>query len=183
MKKALQIPHLRAPGSVSERAVVREVREGLFDRPRNDFAQVLVLDSGSESSGLFHLFPGGWRRALWGRLCGFHLRLRKRPGDELQRGHPFQTLLNLACTLRQFERPDRISRVDDQRAVAREARGPRTAGDLGAHCGRPGGDGLADRALRAEAAELALDLVTERFQRAPPPAGRRRPAASPGRWP
>src|SRR5579862_7437820 len=129
MKKALQIPHLRALGSVSERAVVRCPSEAVFDGFRNDSAELLVLDSGGDLSRLRTLLVGGDRRGGRRWLHVFDRGLRQRSRHELQPLH-VQAFSDLAGALRQLEGPDRVARVDDENTVALEARGPRAARDL-----------------------------------------------------
>src|ERR1700751_2109621 len=167
MKKALQIPPLRALRSVSERTVVRGVHEGFLDRFCNDFAEVGIADLRRPRGRLLDLLRSGWGPLRW----NVDRSLRQRARNELDRRHVLQALLDLPRTLRQFERPHRVARVHDERPIALEACRPRAARDLGADGGRPRVHHVADRALRPETAELPADVVTERFQRAPPRAG------------
>src|SRR3954462_13443259 len=104
MKKALQIRHLRARGSVSDGAVVRGASERRFYRFRNIFAQVRVLDPGGELRRLSRLLRGGLDPGL-GR--SFRPRVRQRSRDEPDPWAAGYPLRDLGRALGQLEPPDR----------------------------------------------------------------------------
>src|SRR5260221_8047276 len=93
-EKALQIAHLRAIGSVSERAVVRVwisgSREARAGRSSDELAQLRVLDRRRPFGSLACLFQGsfrrGFERGIHALPCGF----RKPPRSEPQLPPPPQ---------------------------------------------------------------------------------------------
>src|SRR5579862_2447391 len=183
IKKALQIPHLRALRSVSERAVARGPREACASGSRHELAQLGVLDLGGPAGGVRRLFQGSRRRRRDRGLGDARAAIRQRPREELQLRLVRQARADLVRTVRQLEGPDGVAGMHDERAVALEAGRPRVARDLFADRGRPRVGGGSDLRVRAEAAQFAPHLVTERIDRAPPPpspraADRAPPAAS-----
>jgi hypothetical protein len=69
MKKALQMKHLRARGSVSDRPVGRVANKRRFYDFRDRFAEVSILDGRGHLFGLAHVL-GGRRGRHSGRLFG-----------------------------------------------------------------------------------------------------------------
>src|SRR6476661_9055010 len=109
MKKALQIPHLRAGGSVSDGAVVRRSGERRFYDFRDRFAQVWIHNLGRDRSSLPRLLWGGlgrWRRE---RLRS---RVGQRSGSEPKPRATWQTFRDLGRALSQLEAPDRVAHMD-----------------------------------------------------------------------
>ena len=81
------------------------------------------------------------------------------PGTNFSGGE-FGSRDEISAALCVSSKPQTESRVwIDERAVALEPRRPRVAGDLRADGARPGRDRVPDPSLRAEAAELALQVV------------------------
>src|SRR2546423_13828327 len=184
MKKALQITHLRALESISKRPVVRGLfgapREARRRRPGDERTELVVGDLGGPAGRLLDLFTGSRRGASRRRLESFGARLRQRSRHERERRRTRQPGADLAGAVAELEAPDRVARVDDQRAVALEASRPGIARDLLADCRRPRGDDLAHAGVRPEPAELALHVAAQLlevtpFDRAPP---RARPRAA-----
>src|SRR5437588_12724463 len=106
MKKALQIQHLRAPRTIPKRSVVRGLfgapREACRGRPRDERAQLLVVDLGGPTSRSCDLFKGSRRRPPRGRLWWFRARFRQRPRDEFQRRSAWQPRADLAGAMTEF---------------------------------------------------------------------------------
>src|SRR6476646_3443058 len=108
MKKALQIPHLRAEGSVSDGAVARRPCERRFYDFRNRFSQVWIHNLGRDRGGLSRLLRGGLGRRRRERLRS---RVGKRSGSEAKPRTAWQTLRDLGRALGQLEAPDRVAHV------------------------------------------------------------------------
>src|SRR4051812_9847364 len=109
MKKALQIPHLRARNTVSEAVVGRGPCEGRRGGLRDGLPELLVLDRGGPFLGLTTLLQGscgGCRNAFLGG------RLGQRAGEELERRRARQTGCDLRRAVAELEGPDRVLRVD-----------------------------------------------------------------------
>src|SRR5437868_6139693 len=128
MKKALQIPHLRARNTVSDRTVVPTPCERGRGSPRDRLPELLVLDGRGPFGGLPALLQGS-RGRLRNRLLG-RPRLGQRTRQELERRAARQAGRDLGRAVPELEGPDRVLRVDDERAVALEAGRPGVAGDL-----------------------------------------------------
>src|SRR5437868_2852690 len=168
--KALQIAHFRAAVSVSERAVVRvfrgRSREARAGRSRDQLAELRVLDRGRPLGRVARLLQGSLGTRFERGVRTLRRRFRKRSRRELELRLRRQPRRDLRRTLRELEPPHGVARVHEQRAVAREARGPRVSRDLRADCSGPCSDGVADAALRTETSELVLQLVADRLHHA-----------------
>src|SRR3954464_9176112 len=93
MKKALQIPHLRARNTVSERAAVPMSCERRRGSLRDRLAELLVLDRGGPFGGPALLLQGSRGRRC-DRLLG-RPRLGQWAGQELERRAPRQACSDL----------------------------------------------------------------------------------------
>src|SRR3954453_15165764 len=130
MKKALQIPYLRAPRILTERAVVSRLCEAQSRGFCDHFAEVFVANharnvivSGAVLRPWPERRPSGLVHRRFPRLGN-----RSRREREPRRRVLAETCSDVLGAALQLERPDRIARVDVQRAVAREPRGPRVPG-------------------------------------------------------
>src|SRR5215203_2380169 len=188
IKKALQIDASRARGSVSESAVGGSPREARRGRPRDQLAELLVLDRRGDL-GRRRTLPiagldDGARRLRERGLAG----LRERSLREPHRPHT-EPLGDLRTALTELERPDRVRGVDLQRPVPRDARRPGVAGDRLADRLLPGGDHPRRLDDGPVARQLRVDVAAESLRPPPapiaghaplpvsrPPPGRARPA-------
>src|SRR2546430_15973433 len=139
---------------------------------------MFVLDFGGQQFPLLAKAVGGLRRSRSGFFRFRFIGLGKASGGEPNALDP-DPRGNFFGAARQLEGPDRVDRIDVQRAVAGNARRPRIPGDRLADRSRPRLDELADAAFRPEAAELALDLVAEVLHRTTAPAS---PASTSTSW-
>src|SRR5579884_1570933 len=158
MKKALQIPHLRARGSVSDGAVGRGPDERRFYDFRDRFAQLWIIDRGGQLRGLARLLR---RRLEPRRREGLRRRLGQWPRGEAEPRTTRQPTRDLGRPLRQLEAPDRVADMHDERSVGLRPRRPRVSRDLLAHGLGPSGDDVAGPAVRPHAAQLGPDLLAE----------------------
>src|SRR5262249_31475758 len=160
MKKALQIPHLRAPGSVSDRAVVRNPNESRFYGFRDRFAQVLIRDAcrelGCRSCLLRRGLDGRCRQRL-GRRC------RQRSWGEAKPRAAGESIRDLTRPLSQFEAPDRIANVDDERPVRLGPRRPRVTCNLVPAGAGPRRARISAATVGTEPAELGAYLIADRL--------------------
>src|SRR4051812_44037159 len=86
MKKALQIPYLRAGGILPERAVVRGARETISGRFCDHLTELFVTDLSSECIGFRDVLHGGDDGLAGGALRGVLEGLRNRPRSECELG-------------------------------------------------------------------------------------------------
>src|SRR5256885_8976589 len=97
--------------SLADGAVGNSLREARSSRSCNDFAQILVLDSGGQPGTLF---PEALGRFQWGRFEAFRpslVRIGEASGSEANTVDA-EPLRDLCRPIRQLERPDRVRRVD-----------------------------------------------------------------------
>src|SRR5215203_3270842 len=113
MKKALQIPSLRASCSVSETPVGGGRGKARSGRPRDQLAELVVADPGGQLGRLGALLRGRRRRRRSGRGGRRRPWLRNGSGSEPQRprrrlpeGRP-ELLENRLCQARKLEGPGR----------------------------------------------------------------------------
>src|SRR5439155_11506354 len=157
--------------SVSDRLVGPPPREAETDRFLHTFAQVFILDPGGDRASPLRVLRAHLERRPRRLLRG----LRQRPGSEADLRHT-EGRGDLHGALAQLVGPHRIRRRDLNRAVLRDARRPRVARDRGPDGGRPAFNELCHPGLRTEPRQLGANLVSERIQAPPPPAGRVRAA-------
>src|SRR6201987_1908551 len=163
MKKALQIPHLRAEVSVSDGAGGRGPGESHFYGFRNIFPQLRVLDprgDGCRFAGLLRsrLEKRGRSRL---RTC-----IRQRAGHEAKPRAAGQTARDLACTLGELEAPDGVADMDDERPVGLRPCRPGITRDLLAHGRGPSGHDVTGAAVGPDAAQLRANFLAEPFHQA-----------------
>src|SRR6266516_7416817 len=160
MKKALQIAHLRARGSVSDRAVVRGLCERRFYRFRDRFAEVRILDLRGERSRLPRLLRGRLDRR---RRHLLRRRIGQRARDETESRAAGEPGRDLAGALGQLEAPDRVADMHYEGAVRLRPRRPGVARDLVTDGGRPGRHRVSRAAVGSDATQLRADLLAERL--------------------
>src|SRR5262245_60248513 len=164
MTKALQIRHLRAESSVSDRPVVRGANERSFYDFRDRFAQVSISYRGGHLVRLAHLIGGRFRER--GRRLLWHV-LRHRFEDESQPWMTRETRRDLGCLLGQLEAPDRVANKNDERPIGLRARRPCVARDLRPDRRKPRVVLVdRDRAVGAEPAQLLADAFAHQFHQA-----------------
>src|SRR5581483_491285 len=130
MKKGLQIPHLRPSNTVSDGSATPPPGKTGRGRLRHCVPELRILDRGGPFRGGGALLQGSRRGRLGSRLGGLGTGLRKRPRHERERRASWEPRGDLARPARQLESPDRVAGVDNEGAVALEARGPRVPRDL-----------------------------------------------------
>ena len=121
MKKACKMPHLRAPGSVSERAVCRGPWRGSNAAAlATSFAQLFVLDRGRPAGSPRAPAPAWPARGGTGSSGGGSRRARRAvPARTSTLATPSRAAISAARCV-ELEGPDRVARVDD--AACRRAR-------------------------------------------------------------
>src|SRR3954447_1074215 len=168
MKKALQIPYLRAPRILAKRAVVIAAGKACGGGFCDHFAQLFVTNLSRECFSSRNVLRARRRRGLPDRLGTVIGGLGQGPGREREatRRAVTEAASDLFSAGRQLEGPDRILRVDVQRSVPRETRGPGVPRNLGPDRCHPL---LYDRRQPErgpEAAELPRDCVPDAFHQA-----------------
>src|SRR6185295_4455847 len=168
MKKALQIPHLRAPRILAKRAVVIAARKACGCGFCDHFAQLFVTNLSRERFSSRNVLRARPRRGLPDRLGTVFGGLRQGSGRERQatRCAVTEAAADLFGAGRQLEGPDRILRVDVQRSVSRQTRGPGVPGDLWPYRADPLLDDRRHPRGGPEAAELPGDRVPDAFHQA-----------------
>src|SRR5215471_17033935 len=163
MKKALQIQHLRAEGSVSDGAAVRGASESRFYGFGDGFAQLRVLDASGHRRRLPSLLRCRLDRRRRRRLrSGFG----KRAGQETEARAAREPARDLSGSLRQLEAPDRIPDVHDERPVRLRPGRPGVVSDLPTDDLGPCSDDGPCPAVGTDTAKLRAYLLAERVDHA-----------------
>src|SRR5262245_10850748 len=148
MKKALHFLGNGPGTSVSELAAGAPGCKARGGGPRDEVAELLILDRCRESARLRALARPWTRRRRGAPRSGFETRFRDLPGRESQPlrravSEPLhEARVDLTGELRQLERPRGRARRDVERPVAREAGGPCVTSDGVADRPRPRADDL-----------------------------------------
>src|SRR6266540_1416902 len=160
MKKALQVTHFWAKGSLPDGAAVRSAREARSRSLFYRFAQFFRLDPRRPRARLACVLERGLERLRGAAARVRRACLRKRTRREPQPRWSIlperlpKTCRDLARELGQLERPGRGARGDMQGPISREPRRPGIRSDGLTDGGRPGRDQVGHHPGGAEAAEL-----------------------------